>query len=59
VVAASMIGFLSLPFHGGLTQLFSENTSLTEWRLEEDGPGHPPPWRLLRYNDAAHLAGVD
>jgi probable phosphoglycerate mutase len=59
VVAASMIGFLGLPFHGGLTKLFSDNTSLTEWLLDDDGPGHPPPWRLLRYNDAAHLAGVD
>jgi broad specificity phosphatase PhoE len=59
VVAASMISFLGLPFHGGLTQLFSDNTSLTEWLLADDGPGHPPPWRLLRYNDAAHLAGVD
>jgi len=60
VVAASMIGFLSLPFHGGLTQLFSQNTSLTEWVLDVDGddPEHPAPWRLLRYNDAAHLAGL-
>ena len=59
VVAASMISFLGLPFQGALVQLFSHTTSLTEWVLEEDGPGHPPPWRLIRYNDAAHLAGID
>ncbi len=58
VVAASMISFLGLPFHGGLTQLFSQNTSLTEWVLPDDEAEHPHPWRLLRYNDAAHLAGV-
>ncbi len=58
VVAASMISFLSLPFHGGLVQLFSVNTSLTEWVLDsgDDGFDHPHPWRLIRYNDAAHLA---
>jgi 2,3-bisphosphoglycerate-dependent phosphoglycerate mutase len=59
VVAASMVSFLSLPFHGGLVQLFSDNTSITEWVLEDDGRGHPPLWRLVRYNDAAHLADVD
>jgi 2,3-bisphosphoglycerate-dependent phosphoglycerate mutase len=59
VVAASMISFLGLPFHGGLTRLFSDNTSLTEWVLPDDDAEHPHPWRLLRYNDAAHLAGVD
>ena len=58
VVAASMISFLGLPFHGGLTQLFSDNTSLTEWARPDDEADHPHPWRLLRYNDAAHLAGV-
>ena len=58
VVAASMISFLGLPFQGGLVKLFSHNTSLTEWELDtgDDGADHPPPWQLLRYNDAAHLA---
>jgi probable phosphoglycerate mutase len=55
VVSASMITFLGLPFHGGLTQLFSDNTSLTEWVLPDDDAAHPHPWRLVRYNDAAHL----
>jgi 2,3-bisphosphoglycerate-dependent phosphoglycerate mutase len=59
VVAASMISFLGLPFQGGLVQLFSDNTSLTEWVLGDEDRDHPPPWRLVRYNDAAHLAGVD
>ena len=39
---------LRLPF-----DLFVENTSLTEWVLGEGGR-----WRLERYNDAAHLAGL-
>jgi probable phosphoglycerate mutase len=57
VVAASMVAFLALPFQGLLASLYSTNTSLTEWLLDDDGadPTHPPPWRLLRYNDAAHL----
>ena len=61
VVAASMVAFLALPFHGLLAPLHSQNTSLTEWVLEDEGsnPVHPPPWRLVRYNDFAHLAGVD
>ena len=32
-------------------EMSAENTSLTEWRRGEGGP-----WRLERYNDAAHLA---
>jgi probable phosphoglycerate mutase len=63
VVAGSMIAFLALPFHGRLPPLYSENTSLTEWVLDPEraDPAHPPPWRLVRYNDAAHLAvaGLD
>ena len=59
VVGASMVAFLGLPYQGRLLNGYVQNTSVTEWVLEDDGPGHPPPWRLVRYNDFAHLAGVD
>jgi 2,3-bisphosphoglycerate-dependent phosphoglycerate mutase len=52
VVEASLESFLSVsPDHGRL-KLRTCHTSLTEWELVPDG------WRLLRYNDAAHLLGV-
>ena len=35
-------------------ELFTTNTSITELLLVRPGR-----WRLLRYNDAAHLAGLD
>jgi probable phosphoglycerate mutase len=34
-------------------ELFTTNTSLTELMLVRPGR-----WRLVRYNDAAHLAGL-
>jgi 2,3-bisphosphoglycerate-dependent phosphoglycerate mutase len=37
----------------GQFQLYSLNTGLTEFKLVRPGL-----WRLLRYNDAAHLAGL-
>jgi probable phosphoglycerate mutase len=52
VVEASLESFLSVsPDHGRL-KLRTSHTSLTEWELLPDG------WRLLRYNDAAHLPGA-
>jgi probable phosphoglycerate mutase len=52
VVEASLESFLSVsPDHGRL-KLRTRHTSLTEWERVPDG------WRLLRYNDAAHLAGA-
>jgi probable phosphoglycerate mutase len=61
VVDASMVAFLGLAHHGGTVQFRTENTSLTEWLLHagEQVPDRPTRWRLVRYNDAAHLAGVD
>ena len=39
-----------------------ENTSITEWARVEDAGGSPPPaevrWRLVRFNDSAHLHHV-
>jgi hypothetical protein len=33
-------------------QLEVTNTSITEWRIDDD------TWRLVRYNDHAHLADL-
>jgi len=57
VVDSSLSILLGLPYHGQLTELRSKNTSLTEWELHEaDQPERGPArWRLVRYNDAAHL----
>ncbi|MGA8297228.1 MAG: histidine phosphatase family protein [Acidimicrobiales bacterium] len=51
VIASSMIRFLGLPEHGSGAQLHAENTSITEWVRT----GHR--WRLIRFNDVAHLFG--
>ena len=50
VVDSSMISLLGLPAAGAGIRLHAEHTSLTEW--EHTGR----TWRLVRYNDAAHLA---
>jgi probable phosphoglycerate mutase len=52
VVNASMVAFLGLAHDGTRLDLRTRNTSITEWE-REDGR-----WRLLRYNDSAHLATV-
>ncbi len=53
VIDSSMIAFLGLAEHGGAIRLHSEHTSITEW--QHTGR----TWRLVRYNDAAHLAGPE
>jgi probable phosphoglycerate mutase len=52
VVDAAFRALLGLQSTGGF-DLFTANTSLTE--LVQARPGR---WRLVRYNDAAHLAGL-
>ena len=52
VVNASLVAFLGLDHDGTRLDLRTRNTSITEWE-REDGK-----WRLLRYNDSAHLATV-
>ncbi|MHB8296702.1 MAG: histidine phosphatase family protein [Acidimicrobiales bacterium] len=37
-------------------RLFTENTSITEWRITGPDAGQGA-WRLVRYNDFAHLLG--
>jgi probable phosphoglycerate mutase len=51
VIDAALRSFLGLPFHG-VFELATVNTSITE--LVRSGPR----WRLVRYNDAAHLEGL-
>ncbi len=51
VIDSSMIRFLGLADHGNIVRLHPDNTSITEWRHTGSR------WRLVRYNDAAHLAG--
>lgn len=52
VVDVAFRYLLGLPMTGGF-ELFTLNTSLTEFV-----DGRSGRWRLVRYNDAAHLAGL-
>ena len=52
VIDSSMIRFLGLAEHGNVVRLHPGNTSITEWHHTGSR------WRLRRYNDAAHLAGL-
>ena len=54
IVNASFTAFANLPAARRGFSLLSENTSLTEWS-NEDGEEQ---WRLVRYNDSAHLADI-
>ena len=49
IIDASLIRFLRLPEHGSQIRLHAEHTSMTEWQFTGKR------WRLVRYNDAAHL----
>ena len=53
VIGASMIRFLDLPDNGRHVQLHAENASITEWLYTG------VRWRLVRFNDSAHLLGPD
>jgi len=57
VVDAVFRQLLHLPPTGGF-DLWTSNTSLTEFVQASDSVSHEPRWRLARYNDAAHLAGL-
>lgn len=54
VIDAVFRQLLRLPATGGF-ELQTSNTSITEF-ASTDAPG---VWRLVRYNDAAHLAGLE
>jgi probable phosphoglycerate mutase len=52
VAAASMISRLGSPLHKPVWELEVDNASITEW---EATAGR---WRLVRFNDHAHIAGI-
>ena len=52
VIEASILALLPVAPGRRRLKLRTSHTSLTEWEVADDG------WRLLRYNDAAHLAGA-
>jgi broad specificity phosphatase PhoE len=53
VIIGSMLTGLGLPpVDGEHFRIGPENTSLTEWQVDDDA------WRLIRYNDHAHLADL-
>ena len=55
IVASSFLTFFDLPPERPIEgDVRVENTAITEW-ARHDGSR----WRLLRHNDAAHLAGLD
>jgi broad specificity phosphatase PhoE len=60
IIESSMVALLGLPPRVGGT-MHQPNTSITEWSLDPEAPGDRgvPPWKLVRYNDAAHLAALD
>lgn len=42
----------------GIFDLWTTNTSISEFVLSSDSAARDPRWRLVRYNDAAHLSGL-
>lgn len=52
IVFGSVIHLLDLPLVGRPVSFDPTNAGITEWVRFEDR------WRLVRYNDAAHLAGI-
>jgi broad specificity phosphatase PhoE len=52
VIDAAMVLFLGLARFGTYTEFSTANTSLNEWVLPVSDRGG---WRLVRYNDIAHL----
>ena len=57
VIDAAIRSLLGLPMVGGF-ELFTQNTALTELALIPARERRSARWRLVRYNDAAHLAGI-
>jgi len=57
VIDAALRELLALPMVGAF-ELSTENTSLTELVFIPGRDRRTPRWRLVRYNDAAHLAGL-
>jgi probable phosphoglycerate mutase len=55
IVATSFLTFFDLPVDRAMAAWVQvDNTAITEWSRKDDRR-----WRLMRHNDAAHLAGVE
>lgn len=52
LIEASLLQFLSMEGPYRFARFVTENASITEWSRSDDR------WRLVRYNDCAHLAGL-
>ncbi len=52
VIESTVLAFLPVAPGRRRLGLPTEHTSLTEWEMADDG------WRLVRYNDAAHLRAL-
>jgi probable phosphoglycerate mutase len=61
IVEASLVSFLGMQQWRNDTVFRPVNAGVTEWELHAGAQveNRPPAWRLVRYNDAAHLADVD
>ena len=57
VVDVAMRALLGLPMTGGF-ELATDNASMTELVLLPERETRAARWRLVRYNDAAHLNGI-
>jgi len=57
VIDMAFRGMLGLPLRSGY-DLWTTNTSITEFGATHPVGEHPHRWRLVRYNDASHLAGL-
>ena len=57
VIDMALRGALGLGHRVGY-DLWTLNTSITELSATHPAGEHPDRWRLVRYNDAAHLAGL-
>jgi probable phosphoglycerate mutase len=57
VIDMAFRGVLGLPMQSGY-DLWTTNTSITEFGATHPVGVHPHRWRLVRYNDASHLAGL-
>lgn len=59
VIAHAMLGHLRMPLDGDGAWMVATNTSITELVLDETmDDWRRGRWGIVRYNDAAHLAGL-
>ena len=57
IVEASLRAFMHIPLEPQWRAVVT-NASLTEWVFEGEPGAHSHAWKLVRFNDAAHLHGL-